>query len=58
MKLYNDYAAGTISEDVLNATASKMSDEVAKLKKQLSEIERKQSNGNEITNNYENSLHS
>ena len=30
-----------------------MSDEVAKLKKQLSEIERKQSNGNEITNNYE-----
>lgn len=53
MKLYNDYAAGTISEDVLNATASKMSDEVAKLKKQLSEIERKQSNGNEITNNYE-----
>ena len=46
MKLYNDYAAGTISEDVLNATASKMSDEVAKLKKQLSEIERKQSNGN------------
>lgn len=53
MKLYNDYATGTISEDVLNATASKMSDEVAKLKKQLSEIERKQSNGNEITNNYE-----
>lgn len=53
MKLYNDYAAGTISEDVLNTTASKMSDEVAKLKKQLSEIERKQSNGNEITNNYE-----
>lgn len=53
MKLYNDYAAGTISEDVLNATVSKMSDEVAKLKKQLSKIERKQSNGNEITNNYE-----
>ena len=52
MKLYNDYAAGTISEDVLNGTASKMSDEVARLKKQLSEIEKKQSNGNEIANNY------
>lgn len=53
IKLYNDNATGTLSDDMLNKTVSNMSEEATKLKKQLAEIQNNLSSGNDIVDSYD-----
>ena len=57
IKLYNDNATGTLSDDMLNKMVSNMSEEATKLKKQLAEIQNNLSSGNDIVDSYDKFFH-
>lgn len=53
MKMYNDNAAGTISDEILSQNVSALSKESEQLNKKLTEIQNRNSKGNDIVDNYE-----
>lgn len=53
MKMYNDNAVGTISDEILSQNVSVLSKESEQLNKKLTEIQNRNSKGNDIVDNYE-----